>query len=116
MMPVFPIVVVGPAGESPPLMALVNSGADSSLFPLQIAPLIGIDVTRCEQATGMTAGGAANRYIWEDGVGATVLERKVRLRGAFGVCPVILLGRKDFFRAFKVAFDEREQTFSLDPY
>jgi hypothetical protein len=116
MMPVFPIVLVGPADESPPLMALVDSGADSSLFPLQIAPLIGIDITRCEQATGITAGGKAKRYIWEDGVGTTVLERKVRLRGAFGACPVILLGRKDFFREFKIGFDEREQTFSLAPY
>jgi hypothetical protein len=64
----------------------------------------------------MTAGGKAKRYVWEDGVGTTVLERKVRLRGAFGACPVILLGRKDFFHAFKVGFDEREQTFSLAPY
>jgi hypothetical protein len=29
---------------------------------------------------------------------------------------VILLGRKDFFREFKIGFDEREQTFSLKPY
>ncbi len=115
-MPVFPVVLAGPTGQSPPLMALVDSGADSSLFPVQIAPLIGIDVTRCEQATGMTAGGAANRYIWEDGVQATILGRDVRLRGAFGACPVILLGRGDFFDTFKVAFDQREKTFSLDPY
>jgi hypothetical protein len=116
LMPVLPVTLLGPGGESPPLMALVDSGADSSLFPVQIAPLIGIDVTRCEQARGMTAGGAANRYIWEDGVRATILGRDVRLRGAFGACPVILLGRGDFFDTFKIAFDEREKTFSLDPY
>ena len=80
LMPVLPVTLLGPGGESPPLMALVDSGADSSLFPVQIAPPIGIDVTRCEQAKGMTAGGAANRYIWEYGVRATVLGRDVQLR------------------------------------
>jgi hypothetical protein len=115
-MPVLPVVLVGPAGESPPLMALVDSGADSSLFPIQIAPLIGIDVTRCEQATGMTAGGPSSRYIWDDGLQAIILGREVRLRGVFGACPVILLGRGDFFDTFRVAFDQREKTFSLDPY
>jgi hypothetical protein len=52
LMPVLPVTLVGPGGESPPLMALVDSGADSSLFPVQIAPLVGVDLTGCEKATG----------------------------------------------------------------
>jgi hypothetical protein len=115
-MPVLPVVLAGPEGESPPLMALVDSGADSSLFPIQIAPLVGVDVTRCEKATGMTAGGPSSRYIWEEGLQTTILGRELRLRGVFGACPVILLGRGDFFDTFRVAFDQREKTFSLDPY
>lgn len=47
---------------------------------------------------------------------ATILGREVRLRGALGACPVILLGRGDFFDTFKVEFNERAKTFSLDPY
>jgi hypothetical protein len=65
-------------------MALVDSGADSSLFPIQIAPLVGVDVTRCEKAIGMTAGGPSSRYIWEEGLQTTILGRELRLRGVFG--------------------------------
>lgn len=115
-MPVLPVKLVGPGGESPPLMALVDSGADSSLFPMQIAGLLGIDLDRCEKAIGMTAGGPSDRYLWNDGLKTTILGKTLRLRGAFGACPVILLGRGDFFATFKVAFDEREKTFSLEPY
>ena len=115
-MPVFPVTLVGPGGESPPLMALVDSGADSSLFPLQVAPLVGVDPNRCEEGTGMTAGGRSRRYIWSDGLRATVLGRELQLRGAFGACPVILLGRGDFFDAFKITFDQRAKIFSLESY
>jgi len=115
-MPVFPVTLTGPRGESPPLMALVDSGADSSLFPMQVAGLIGVDLAGCTQAVGMTAGGPSTRYIWDEGLQTTILGKTVWLRGVFGPCPVILLGRGDFFHTFKVAFDEREKTFSLNPY
>ncbi len=98
------------------MLALVDSGADSSLFPIQVAPLVGVDLAHCKEAVGMTAGGASTRYIWSDGLQTTILGRTLHLHAEFGACPVILLGRDDFFATFKVAFDQREKTFSLEPY
>lgn len=116
LMPVLPVTIVGPSGESPPVLALVDSGADSSLFPMQIAGLMGVDLADCEQAVSMTAGGPSTRYVWKEGLQTTVLGKTVRLRGAFGSSPVVLLGRRDFFDEFRITFDERAKTFSLDPY
>ena len=97
---------------------LIDSGADRSLFSAALAPALGIDLTQ------LAGTGAARGVGGEDRVDAVDVEMYVagvrfpaRLSfsenwtNAFG-----LLGRADFFRAFRVAFDERAEAVFLDPY
>jgi hypothetical protein len=82
---------------------------------------LGIDVAECREEDCETAGGVIKQHIWPKGIDVEIqqLRRRVTLKAAFsaGLPPqVVLLGRKDFFAEFRVEFDERAQTFSLDPY
>jgi hypothetical protein len=95
---------------------LVDTGADTSAFPLWIMKKFGILKRECRQEKFDTAGGKAKQWIWEDGIDATILGKRVKLHGVFCDTPVILLGRNDFLGRFKVAFDERALSFSVTPY
>lgn len=45
------------------------------------------------------------------------MQETVELVAAFSdALPIALLGRGDFFAAFRVGFDERSQTFRLEKY
>jgi hypothetical protein len=78
---------------------------------------IQLDVTCCEKSTAETAGGPAELWIYRQGIKALIDGRKHHLKASF--CKglkVALLGRRDFFDAYKVTFDEREESFTLEPY
>lgn len=54
-----------------------------------------------------------------DGPGIDIIFRrsKIRLKVTFNPgLPVILLGREDFFAHYRVAFDQRENVMTLEPY
>ena len=79
----------------------------------------GSHVAPCLSRTSETASGAGRLVVY--GVSIEVVVRGfdaiVPIAAAFadGV-PFMLLGRADFFRAFRVVFDERAQTLTLDEY
>jgi hypothetical protein len=119
--PGIPVVIHGPNGHIP-MYGLIDSGADDALLPLGIAAGLGIDLTKCRRKTCATAGGPANVYVWPDNI-----EIEVQQMGGMRVSapcrfsdglPVVLmlLGRNDFFSAFRVSIDERAKSFTLDPY
>lgn len=116
-MPGLPLILRGPSARIP-VVALVDSGADSSIFPLEIAAHLGIDLGQCRREDCTTAAGPSTQHIWEPGLDAQVqaMNVTVHLRGAFSETPVGLLGREDFFDAFRVSFDHRRQTFRLEAY
>ena len=95
----------------------MDSGADSSLFPDAMMPLLGIDKADCKEIQGKTASGNCTYWHWDKGKLEAEIEGKhVNLVAMFSATERALLGRRDFFRVFKVAFDERKQRFRLDPY
>lgn len=49
-------------------------------------------------------------------VKAHILGKEVLLKAVFAPVPIVLLGREDFFRRFKVSFDQRKKAFSLKGY
>jgi hypothetical protein len=108
------------AGETlPPTPAIIDSGADRSVFPSEWARRIGINLDEdCQTITTETAGGPSENFVYEPGVFVIVEEAKYRVQGATfsKTLPVVLLGRKDFFTRYKVTFDERAKTFTLEPY
>lgn len=117
LMPGIPLALLDLSGESlPPILGLVDSGADTSTFPLELAPALGIEIADCHSARGTTAGGTANQFVWEPGLKAVVVERTVTLKAVFSPTPIPLLGRADFFSEFRVAFDERGSRFQVTPY
>lgn len=97
---------------------LIDSGADNSTFPIEWTERLGIDKEACEQAPCNTAGGITTQYIWREGVEAEIqaLGVKIRLHACFSEVPIVLLGRNDFFAAFRVTVDQRAQTFTLEQY
>jgi hypothetical protein len=99
--------------------ALVDSGADVSLLPLEWSSRLGLaTATRTEQLIE-TAGGASRLVVYDVSVEVVVrgYGAMIPIAATFAdEVPFMLLGRADFFRAFRVAFDERAQTLTLDKY
>jgi hypothetical protein len=65
----------------------------------------------------MTAGGPAVVWRYTPGIKAVIDGVEHHLKADF--CEglyVALLGRKDFFRAYRVSFDERAKNFTLEPF
>lgn len=65
----------------------------------------------------MGTGGAVNHHEYAPGIHGLVLGRRVPLVATFNPhLPVVLLGREDFLHHFKVSFDQRQQTMTIEPY
>lgn len=116
-MPVLPIVIHGVRNRIPS-RAIVDSGADKSFLPVAIASHLGIDLAQCVREDCNTAGGVTTTYVWQAGLEAEIqaMRMKVHLKTTFSETPFVLLGREDFFSAFRVAFDQRNEAFTLEPY
>jgi hypothetical protein len=102
----------------PEALALVDSGADRSIFPAAWAPALGIDLDQdCEQAPGNTAGGATTNFNYAAGIEAIFMGKRIKLFATFNPgLPLILLGREDFFDTFHVSFDQRAKTMTISEY
>lgn len=98
------------------MIALVDSGADWSVIPLELAPRLGVDLGECRHVPGHSAGGRTEFYEWEGKLTAELMERQIPLHVMFGAVPIVLLGREDFFANFQVSFDQRGKRFTLVPY
>lgn len=86
-------------------------------MPLEWASRLGIDYeSDCIAFQGGTAGGAAQQYLYEAGISATFLGKKLCLGAIFAPrCPQVLLGREDFFRYFEtVRFEQEKEKMHLD--
>lgn len=117
-MPVIPVALHhNGGGKLPPMHALVDSGADCSLFPAAVAQVIGVDLRICNQVAGMTASGQSTRFEHPQPVLGDIMGRTLALSAQFQPgLPLILLGRRDFFAHFRVTFHERESRFVVVPY
>jgi hypothetical protein len=121
------MVVDRPGQEEDPdpvtVLAVVDSGAHRSIFPLQIATDLGIQVNELlEDPNGGLGVGSAFR-LWVStvsvraGVGLFELDADghdqpwgpgFSFHPAFTEHDVFLLGRDDFFRVFTISFDHSE--------
>jgi hypothetical protein len=116
--PCLDVILRGPGGSelgaSTP--ALIDSGADTSVFPIEFAESLGISLAACLREPFETAGGEAEELVWDDPVMALFDGQQVDLTASFEPTPVALLGREDFFVRYRVTIDQREQKFLLDAY
>jgi hypothetical protein len=118
--PAIRIDLTGPGGTIPAVVALVDSGADSSLFPEAFMGPLGIDKADCDEIDGNAASGKCKYWRWPKGglgyLTTTFQGQHLRLTAVFGQTEQTLLGREDFFGTFKIGFDHRKKRFRLDPY
>jgi hypothetical protein len=114
-----PFVIHNPKGDrvSPAFFGLADSGADGSIFPMPVMKDLGIDTSECEERDQIGSGGPSKFYCWKGGtLPADVYGVTVDLMVQFSNTPFILLGRSDFFAAFKVSFDQRRLSFTIESY
>jgi hypothetical protein len=99
-----------------PTLAILDSGADSTTFPLAWAARIGIDVERdCVPAPCDTAAGGTTGFYYPGDVEAIVMGEPLPLSATFNPgLGVVLLGRSDFFDWYKVLFDQRAKIFTIE--
>jgi predicted aspartyl protease len=115
--PTIPVTLMGP-DDSIDIVAILDSGADISVLPLEVGEQLGLDLTKNRSPCG--------------GIGGEVdtAEDHVRIRVAQGHenytfdIPVkvvldssssipVLLGREGFFEKFEITFDENREKISL---
>ena len=108
-------------GRSIPCWALVDSGADYNLFPSAIGEVLGHDLPKGRKiATTGVGGGIAsfvhreNRLEAHEDLGP--IEPDVAFSDDMNLFGFGLLGQRGFFDHYRVRFDFRAATFSLDPY
>jgi Aspartyl protease len=103
----------------PSTPAIVDSGADTSTFPASMAKSLGItlDESCCERGRAATANGETVIWSYPQGIKALIEDRgEHHLKADFcDGLTIPLLGRKDFFNAYRVTFDERAETLTLEP-
>jgi hypothetical protein len=104
---------------SVPVIACVDSGAARTYLPLVVADRLGIRDTLTKDA--VDSGGLGSRFpTWSapdpvlgqviarfpEPQGRTEIGPELTLRPAFGEPADMLLGRADFFQAFRITFNE----------
>lgn len=111
-----PVAFQGPA-EPLAALALADTGADSTAFPLDYAAELGIDLDQdCERKELQTASGQGSQYVYPPGLTAQIEDVRFSVTGVFSDTPVIILGQEDFFARFHAAFDRQAQTITIRPY
>lgn len=105
-------------GKDLSLLAIVDSGADTSVVPLSLAGSFGLmyDPSRVTVASG--AGGLHQQYQATNNVTIRSEVGLVELRRPTlnPHLAILLLGRADFFEDHRITFDQRESSMLIEPY
>ena len=113
----FPVVPIALeyAGKKREFVALVDSGASISVFRGEIAEILAIPIENGEETFLGGVGGRIKGYIHRV---------KVEIAGKRFVCPIVfsyeylvsvnLLGRQEFFKKFRIIFEEQKRRIILN--
>lgn len=95
--------------------ALVDSGATVSVFRAEVAESLGIEIQKGKEIYLGGVGGHIKGYLHQ---------LKIELAGKKFACPIVfsheylvsfnLLGRQEFFKRFKILFEERKNLLKLE--
>lgn len=100
----------------PPVPAILDSGADSSILPEHWAERLGFPLTECVERGCLTASGSTTFLVHPRSVVAFLEDDELHLAAKFSKTRVPLLGRSDFFSQYDVRIDERGQELVLRRY
>lgn len=116
--PYVPIMLSYGHGNPTPLIdALVDSGSDRNLFPMQLADLLGISFKKIKPNIIHGIGGITIK-AYTSKVNIWVNNKKYVSEADFSLeQQTLLLGRQGFFNLFKkVTFDEKGRFLYLETY
>jgi len=99
-----------------PIPALLDSGADASVFPIELAELLGVSLPECRKEAFDSADGDGTEFVWDEPLTATFDGQTVQLTAAFADTPIALLGRHDFFIRYLVTINQRDRVFVLQAH
>ncbi len=115
--PLLKIEIFGPAGNKE-FYALVDSGADTSLFNVEIAELLGINLSKAKEQkfTGIS-GTIAGFYVPEVEISVEGIAQKIKIPVCFVQSPTVglLLGQEGFFDLYRIKFEKDHDTFEIIP-
>lgn len=115
--PYIQVKLTGPGGISAGY-ALIDSGADRSLFNIQIAEKIGLDLTKAPQEYfGGIEGGNLKAKLHKVKLEIVGMDEEIEILAGFidssGVAAI--LGQDGFFDAFKIKFEKDHGVVEITP-
>ncbi len=114
--PVIEIEVFG-KDDSKKFDALIDSGADLSLFNLEIAEALGIDLTNAKSANFTGISGNVNGYrVDKAKIKVDGFSEVIEIPACFVDSPSvgILLGQDGFFDLHRIKFEKDHDTFEIN--
>lgn len=111
------IEVFGPK-DSKNFAALVDSGADCSLFNIQLAEVLGIDLSRARSARFIGISGQIEGYRLEKiKIKVEGMNESVEIPVCFVNSPTVslLLGQEGFFDQYHIKFEKNHDIFEIIP-
>ncbi len=116
--PMVDLILLAPNGEALQTPALVDSGADFCLFPLDAAHLLGLDITVLPHAVTAGVGSVSNVTYFADLTinleNGIIFDTKVGFTEGMNGAGFGLLGQQGFFENYNVEFLHRERIFTIE--
>lgn len=117
--PILQIEIFGKKG-SQKFNALVDSGADCSLFNIQVAELLGLDLSKAKKESflGISGPQAISAYTLNNvEIKVNGLDKKVKIPVGFinSESVSLLLGQEGFFDQFRIKFEKYHDIFEVMP-
>jgi hypothetical protein len=115
--PLLPVQLFHGSRAMPTILAIVDSGADVSMFHVSSAQQHGLDLTdpsQCRQTSARGVSGQSDSYSCR--VEMEVEGKRFTANVLFTQTWVARLGRLDVFLPFRLYFDEIAQELLVEPY
>lgn len=115
--PIVPVILYGPKGIVP-IDALIDSGADRSLFHIEVGRRLGLDLNKApvEVFTGIE-GGKLFSKIHKVKLQIIGIDEAVEIIAGFVDGPGVtaILGQEGFFDAFRIKFEKDHNVIEINP-
>jgi hypothetical protein len=104
-------------GHTARVLALLDSGADVSLFHASLAPLLGIDVRAGLKQHFTGIAGQMEAYFHEVELMLVGLPAPIQVAVAFGELAGMsaILGQADFFQHHQITFERYNERIEINP-
>jgi len=115
--PVIPIQIEGPKGKWEGY-ALIDSGADRSLFSFEIGEIIGLEVSKGRiEYFGGIGGARILAYLHKIQIQILGFSESVEILAGFTESPGVsaILGQEGFFDAYRIKFERDQGMIEISP-